>query len=101
MAALQALRVPKDSLLRNPEQIPRPVLATLIQSQVKAANDEDTTSMRELVEAIDTQVESVDLEITSNFSAPRNEGSQQPPTNDVLDQPANDVVQFFPTNLAA
>ena len=53
------------------------------------------------MKAVNTHVESVDLEITSNFSAPRNEGSQQPPTNDVLDQPADDVVQFFPTNLAA
>ena len=30
LAALQALEVPKDSPLRNLEQIPRPVLATLV-----------------------------------------------------------------------
>ena len=92
--------MPKDSPLRNPEQIPHPVLATPVQSQVEAANDEDTPSMRELVEAIDMHVESVDLEITSNFNALRNEGTQQPPTNDVPDQPADDVVQFFSTNPA-
>ena len=31
--------------------------------------------MKELVKAINTHVESVDLEITSNFNAPRNEGT--------------------------
>ena len=30
LAALQALGMPKDSPLRNPKQIPRPVLATLV-----------------------------------------------------------------------
>ena len=52
--------------------------------------------MRELVKAIDAHVEFVDLEMTSNFDAPGNEGTQQPPTGDILDQPTDDVVQFFP-----
>lgn len=52
------------------------------------------------MEVIDTHVESTDLEITSNFNAPGNEGTQQPPTKDVLDQSADDVVQFIPTDLA-
>ena len=89
------------SLLRNPEQIPCLVLATPVQSQVKATDDEDTPSMRELVKAINIHVESVDLKITSNFNAPGNKGTQQPPTKDVPYQPANDVVQFFPTDPAA
>ena len=75
LAALQALGVPEDSLLRNPEQIPCPILATPVQSQVKAANDEDTPSMRELVKAINIHVESVDLKITNNFNAPGNKGT--------------------------
>ena len=65
--------MPKDSPLRNPKQIPHPVLANPVQSQVEAADDEDTPSMRELVKAIDTHVEYMDLEITSNFNAPGNE----------------------------
>ena len=52
----------------------------------------------ELVKAIDTHVESMDLEITSNFNAPGNEGSQQPPIEYVPDQPADDVVQFLSTD---
>ena len=100
LATLQALGVLKNSPLRNLEQISRPTLAILFQSQVEDANDEDTPSMRELVKAINTHVESVDLEITSNFNAPKNEGTQQLPTEDAPDQLADDEVQFFPTDLA-
>ena len=49
LAAFQALGVPKDSPLRNLEQIPRPTLAPPFQSQVDDVDDEDTPSMRELV----------------------------------------------------
>ena len=101
LAAFQALEVPADSPLRNLEQIPHPVLATPVQSQVEATDDEDTSSMRELVEAIGTHMESMDLEITNNFNALGNKGTQQPPTKDVLNQLADDVVQFYPTNPAA
>ena len=75
--------MPADSSLRNLEQIPRPVLATPVQSQVEATDDEDTSNMRELVEAIGTHMESMDLEITNNFNALGNKGTQQPPTKDV------------------
>lgn len=44
LAAFQALGVPQDSPLRNPEQIPRPILATPVQSKVEAADDEDTSA---------------------------------------------------------
>ena len=57
--------------------------------------------MRELVKVIDTHMESVDLEITSNFNAPGNEGTQQPPIEDIPNQPTDNVVQFFPTDPAA
>ena len=53
------------------------------------------------MKVIDTHMESVDLEITSNFNAPGNEGTQQLPPEDVPDQLADDVVQFFPADPAA
>ena len=83
LAALQALGVPKDSPLRNPNQIPRPAIAPPIQSQADAADEEDTPNIRELVQAIDTQVETVDLEVISNLNAPKNEEAQQPSAEDV------------------
>ena len=57
--------------------------------------------MRELVEAIDAHVENPDLGATSNLNAPSHEETQRPPTEDASGQFANDVVQFFPTDLAA
>jgi len=79
LVALQALAVPKDSPLRNLEQIPRPAPTPPVQSQANATDDEDTPSMRELVQAIDTHVETIDLEVTSNLNVPENEEAQQPP----------------------
>ena len=73
LAALQALAMPKDSPLRNPNEIPRPTIAPPIQSQADAADKEDTPSMKKLVQAIDIHVETVDLEVTSNLNAPKNE----------------------------
>ena len=67
MAAPQVEGVPGDSQLWNPKQIPRPTLTNPIQSQ--ADDDEDTPSMRELVEAINTHVVNLDLEVTSNLNA--------------------------------
>ena len=54
MAALQAMRVPNDS--------------PPVQSQSGAVDEEDTPSMRELVCEINTHVELVDLEVTSNLN---------------------------------
>ena len=68
MAALQAMGVPDDSLLRNPKQIPFPEPPPPIQNPF-GADKEDTPSMRELVCKIDTHVELVDLEVTSNLNA--------------------------------
>ena len=69
LAALQALGMPKDSLLRNPEQIPCLTPPPLVQSQADAVDEEDTISMRELVQAINTHIETVDLKVTSNLNA--------------------------------
>lgn len=88
----------EDSSLRNSEQIPCPTPAPPVQSQFDAADDEDTPSMRELVQAIDTYVETMDLEVTNNFNALRNEETQQLPTEDVPDQLGDDAVHFFPTD---
>ena len=41
----------------------------LAQSQLDITDEEDTPSIRELVREIDTHVELVDLEVTSNLNA--------------------------------
>ena len=69
MAVLQALGVPEDSPLRNPNQIPFPGPSTTAQNPPGAIVEEETPSMRELAEAIDSHVELVDLEVTSNLRA--------------------------------
>ena len=69
MPALQAMGVPDDSLLRNPEQITFPSHPPPVQSQLGATDEEGTPSMRELVHEIDTHVELIDLKVTSNLNA--------------------------------
>ena len=59
--------VAKYSPLRNPEQILYLAPVLPVQSQTNAADEEKTLSMRELVHAIDTHVEMVNLEVTSNL----------------------------------
>ena len=66
LAALKVMGVPEDSPLRNPDQIPFLNLPTVVQNIIGVIDEEETTSMRELVEAIDFHVEPVDLEATSN-----------------------------------
>ena len=66
LATLQAMGVAEDSPLRNPEQIPYLALAPPVQSQADAVDEQETLSMRELVHAINTHVEMVDFEVTSN-----------------------------------
>ena len=88
LAALQAMGVPDDSPLRNPEQIPYPAPPPPMQSQANTANEEDTLSMRELVRAIDIHV---DLEATSNLNTTKDVQVQQPPPENVLGQQANEV----------
>ena len=100
--ALQVIGVLKDSPVRNPKQIPYPTPPPPVQSQVDVA-DEDTPNMRELVRAIDTHVESVDLEVTSNLNATESAQEQQPPAGqpieDVLDHQADDAVHLLPIDL--
>ena len=56
-------------LLRNPKQIPYPEPPSPIQNPTNAEKERETASIRELVEVIDSHVELVDLEITSNPDA--------------------------------
>ena len=70
LTALQVMGVPKDSPLRDLGQIPYPAPPPPSQSQVDAADEEEITSMRELVQAIDAHV---DLKVSSNLQATENE----------------------------
>ena len=99
LVAPQIAGVPGDSQLWNPKQIPHPTFTNPIQSQ--ADDVEDTPSIRELMEAINTHVENLDLGVTSNLNAPSHEEIEQPPTEDAPGQLANDEVPFFPTDPVA
>jgi len=82
LAALQALGVPKDSPLRDPNQIPFPGPSLAVQNPPGATNEEESPSIRELVEAIDSPMELVNLEVTSNLHAgvrPGEDVQLQPP----------------------
>ena len=91
MVALQVIRVVEDSPLRNPKQIPYPAPPPPVQSQVSAADEEDTPSMRELVHAIDTH-----MEMAEDVQAQPLLVDQQ--TEDALEWPAKDATQLPPTD---
>ena len=69
MATLQAMGVLEDSPLRKPTQIPFLDTSLAVQNPPSLVDEEETTSMRELVQAIDSHVELVDLEVTGNLRA--------------------------------
>lgn len=79
--------VVEDYPLRNLEQIPYPAPSPPVQSQVATVDEEDTPSMRELVREIDADVESVDLEVTSNLNVVEDALVQHPLAN----QPTEDI----------
>jgi len=87
--------VPNDSPLRNLVQILYLAPSPPVQSQVNTIDEEDTPSMRELVRAIDTHV---DLEATSNLNTAEDTQVQQPPTEDVPGQQADEAAQLPPTD---
>lgn len=89
MVALQAMKVPDDSSLKNPEQIPFPKPPPLVQNPSCADNEEDTPSMKELVQEIDSHVKSIDLEVTSTCDVALHIASL-PPLNSGA-QPAEDL----------
>ena len=92
-------RVPDDLPLRNPKQIPYPEPPPPpIQNPTDTEEEGDTSSMRVLVEAINSHVELVDLEITSNPDAlPRNAPSSNP---NPATQPVRDVQVEHTTDTA-
>ena len=57
--------VPKDSHLRDLGQSPFPSPVPTVQEAPAAINEEETASMRELVEQIDAHAESEEMEATS------------------------------------
>ena len=65
LAALQVLGVPKDSPLRDPSQIPFPSLAAAMQNPPVPIEEEETASMRALVEQINAHTKTDDTEATS------------------------------------
>ena len=87
MAALQAMGVPKDSPLRDPNQIPFSGPFTAIQNQLGVIDEEETTSMRELVEAIDSYAEPIDLEATRNSNVKDQPGGNVQPPFDTQQTP--------------
>lgn len=66
MDAMATMGLPKYSLLRNPDQIPYLKPPPPTTQNPTEAEDDDTPSMWELVEAIDSHAKLIDLEITSN-----------------------------------
>ena len=66
LAALRVLGVSEDSSLRDPNQIPFLGPPFIAQNPLRAADEEETQSMRELVEAIDSHMELVNLEAINN-----------------------------------
>ena len=66
MAARQALGVPEESLLRDHGRIPFPNPSPATQNPVGPNDEEETESLRELVEQIDNHVEMIETEATSN-----------------------------------
>ena len=65
LAALQALGVPEDSPFRDPSQIPFLSSTPAAQNPPTPIDEEETASMRELVEQIDSHMELDDMEATS------------------------------------
>ena len=89
----------EDSPLRNPEQIPYPTPVPPVQSQANAADEKEILSMRELVNAINTHMEMVDLEVTSNLHFKEGQGqtlATDQPTRSASAYQVDEVTQVSP-----
>ena len=100
LAALQAMGALEDSPLRNPTQIPFPNPSPAVQNLTDAVDEEETPSMRELMQVIDSHVELVDLEVTNNLRAGDQPNrnvqlhlSSTLPTKNVAEQPSEEVAE--------
>ena len=82
MATLHALGVPEDSPLRDPSRIPFPDSSPATQNPAGPTDEEETDSLRELVEQINAHVELIETEATSNPSTngPSNENVHPQPS---------------------
>ena len=98
LVALQALGVPEDSPLKNLNQIPFLGFPTATQNCPNAIDEEETQSMRELVEVIDSHVEAIDLEATSNLQTDNQpgEGVQLQPSSMI--QQLIEIIQMQPAD---
>ena len=79
MIALHTSGVPADSPLRGPSRIPFPDSSLTVQNPAGPINEEETNSLKELVEQIDAHVELIGTEATSN----------PPPTDGQFDENAH------------
>ena len=103
LAPLQAVGVPEDSPLRNPNQIPFPDPARPVQNLPNVDEEEETASIRELVQEIDPHMELVDLEVTSSLRASDHPESAQTiaqPSEGITGQHIGDAAFLPSTNLA-
>ena len=66
MAVLHVLGAPEDSHLKDPGRIPFPDSLPVSQNPIGPINEEETNSLRELVEQIVAHVEVNGTEATSN-----------------------------------
>ena len=66
MATLQALEVPEDSPLRDPGRIPFSDPTPAVQNLARPNDEEETDSLKELVEQINAHVEMIGTEAISN-----------------------------------
>ena len=94
--AVLALRVPEDSPFINPDQIPYPEPPPLVQNPIDA-DEENTPSMRELVQEIDSHAKLIDLEITSDPNTVQ--GLTQPRLPDPNLQSTMDATPVQPNQL--
>ena len=93
--AFQVMGMPEDSPLRDPGQIPYSTPLPPSQTQADAVDEEETASLRELVQAIEAHV---NLEVSSNLQATDNEQAQQQWTEDTPNQPIGEVAQPPPAD---
>ena len=100
MAALHALGVPEDSHLRDSSRIPFPDSLSATQNPTRPINEEETDSLRELVEQIDAYMEVIRMEATSNPHTNNQSGENaqyQPPVPE--HQPSEMAIETQPVDL--
>ena len=77
--------------MKDPDHIPFPSLPIAAQKTLIVANEEETTSLRELVEQIDAHAEPIDLEARSNPNAGIQHGGNVQPLIEVQHAPEDAV----------